>query len=260
MDPIKKVAIVGSGNLATNLAIALKKEEIQIAQVYSNSWNNAKVLADKVGSKAISNLNDLDKNIDLIILSVTDSAYETILREIKSIEIPIAHTGGSIPVDIFHGKFKEYGVFYLFQTFTKERIINFENIPICIEANNKQLLNQLEELGKSISKRIYELNSEQRKKLHLSGIVANNFSNYLFTLAKDYLEKEGMKFDILLPLLQETIEKLKYLTPEKAQTGPAVRGNKNVIEKHEEMLKGNPQLAKLYSLISENIMDYYGKS
>jgi predicted short-subunit dehydrogenase-like oxidoreductase (DUF2520 family) len=260
MDSIQKVTIIGSGNLAANLAIALYKREIEITQVYSRSIINAKNLTNKVNAEAIDNLDNIKEETDLIILSVTDSVYSDVLGKIPFRNIPVVHTAGSIPIDIFADKFDYYGVFYPFQTFSKERIIGFKNIPISIESNSSLLLEKLKQLGSLVSNRVIELNSEKRKKLHLTGIMANNFSNFLFTLSGDFLEKQGLDFEILLPLIEETVEKLKHLSPKQAQTGPAARGNKNVIEKHKELLKDNQQLLAIYSLLSENILTYYGNT
>lgn len=260
MDPIRKVAVIGSGNLATNLSLELNRRAIKIEVIYSKTIAHAKQLAENLGAKVLTNLGDLMSDLDLIILSITDSAYDEVLALMPPLEVPVVHTAGSIPLDIFKNKFQHYGVFYPFQTFSKQRMVDFKKIPICIEANDKILLEQLEGLGKLMSKKIYRLTSDQRKKLHLCGIIANNFSNFLFTLASDYIEKEGIEFEVLLPLIKETIEKLEDMPPKAAQSGPAVRGNKNVIEKHKELLKNEPQLLNLYSLLSENILEYYGKT
>lgn len=260
MNLFGNVAIIGSGNLATNLSLELTKKAVNINLVYSKTIDNAGYLAKKINAKVLENLSDLEDNLDLIILSITDNAYDEVLNKLSVTSVPIVHTAGSIPLDIFKDKFQHYGVFYPFQTFSKQRILNFEHIPVCIEANSTLLLEQLDDLGKLISKRVYKLTSEQRQKLHLCGIISNNFSNFLYTLAGDYLEKEGMDFEILLPLIKETIEKLEDLPPKKAQSGPAVRGNKNVIAKHKELLKNEPRLLNLYSLLSENILEYYGKT
>ncbi len=259
MDPIKKVSLIGAGNLATNLSLSLIQKDIEIAQVYSKSLINAELLAAKTKSEPTDNLRNLRGDVDLIILSVTDNAYSEVIDQIVFRNVPIVHTAGSLSLGIFQNRFPQYGVFYPFQSFSKERVISFKNIPICIEANRKELTDNLFKLGGLLSDQITELTSEQRKKLHLCGIISNNFSNFLFTLAGEYLEKEGMKFDMLLPLLEETLEKLKFLSPKDAQTGPAVRGNKNIIEKHKEMLKDEPQLLNVYSLLSENILEFYGK-
>jgi predicted short-subunit dehydrogenase-like oxidoreductase (DUF2520 family) len=166
------------------------------------------------------------------------------------------HTAGSVPIDILD-KFYNYGIFYPFQTFSKNRDISFDNIPILVEGNSKKTTGQLLKLASSLSKTVYEVNSEQRLLLHIAAVFACNFTNHLYHVSKKISDKAELPFDILQPLIEETVSKAFKVSPEKAQTGPASRSDRKTMEKHIEILTksfDNKNLAELYEDISERII------
>ena len=247
------IVILGAGNVATHLSLALKKAGFPIKCIYSKTIDAAKELALKVDSHYTNEISQIPVEADLYILAVKDEIIEEIVKHIKLQYGIIVHTAGSISMNVFENRFKNYGVFYPVQTFSKSREINFSNIPVCIEASNKLLENKLFDLAKCLSKSVHLIDSEKRKMLHLSAVFACNFANHMYSAATEILNQSGISFDLLKPLIEETAQKAIDSGPAKAQTGPAVRNDLNIIKKHLEMLKDNPEFGKIYKLASESI-------
>lgn len=253
-----KIVFIGAGRLATHLAKELYRNSYNILQVYSRTVESASLLASRIGAAATNKTQDISPDADLYIFSVKDSVLGELISRIPSNKGLWIHTAGSIPVDIFSKYTNRYGVLYPFQTFSKERDIEFRKIPVFIEANNNEDLKLLQHVGQNISERVYPLSSEKRKYIHLTGVFACNFVNHMYAVSEDILKKEDIPFDILLPLIDETASKVHSLSPADAQTGPAVRYDENVINKHLALLD-DPKLKSIYTLISESIYETYNK-
>ncbi len=247
-----KIVFVGAGNLATNLALALKPHA-EILQIFSRTENSARELAEKIGAPYTTKLATLNAEADLYIYALKDDVLQEVINNVPLQRGLHVHTAGSLPMTIFAEKQTNFGVFYPFQTFSKQREVSFAEIPIFVEANNQQNIEYLQLIANSISKSVFELNGEDRQMLHLSGVFANNFTNYLYTIAADLLKEKNLPFNVLLPLINESIGKLKTLSPFEAQTGPAVRGDKKIMEKHLQMLAENSEWQTLYKQLSESI-------
>lgn len=247
-----KVVFIGSGNLATRLAIELYKYSFSIIQVYSRTLENAKRLADKVGSIPVDNISEIDSTADLYIFSVKDSALNDILDQMPHSNGMWVHTAGSLSWDVFSGYNENVGVVYPFQTFSKDREVTFENIPLFIESNNQKNTAYLKDIFSQISSKVYELSSEKRKQLHLTGVFACNFVNHLYAISYDILAAENIPFDSILPLIDETASKVHQMSPKEAQTGPAVRFDKNIIDYHLSLISDS-RLKEIYKLMSEDI-------
>ncbi|MGQ1910469.1 Rossmann-like and DUF2520 domain-containing protein [Marinifilum sp. RC60d5] len=256
---ITKIVILGAGNLATQLSLALHEKGIDILQVYSRTIESAKALASKVDAEPTNLLENIKSNADLYIFALSDKALQTVLDQMS---LPIGnavHTAGSIPMDIFENYTKNYGVFYPLQTFSKQRKVDFSDIPVCIESNSKELEEGLFQLGKKISSNLNSISSAQRKQLHLAAVFTCNFANHMYSIGQKLLEKKGVDFELITPLIQETAQKILELDPLSAQTGPAVRFDKEIILAHEKALKDTPDFQKLYSFVSESIFKMHNK-
>jgi predicted short-subunit dehydrogenase-like oxidoreductase (DUF2520 family) len=250
---IKKVVMIGAGNLATQLAMALYENGIEITQVYSRTLESAKILALKVGASYTNTVEALVRDADLNIFALSDKALQPMLEQMSLPVGASVHTAGSIPADIFNNYAEDFGVFYPLQTFSKQRMVSFTEIPICIEANDEDLKKELMELGAKISNSLHEINSDQRKQLHLAAVFTCNFANHMYSIGQKLLEEKDVDFSLLQPLIKETAAKVQELAPIDAQTGPAVRFDEEVINKHENALKDLPDFQKLYSFVSESI-------
>ena len=247
---MKNIILVGSGNVATHLGIALQKGNYPIVQVYSRSIENAKKLAEKLNTNYTNDLTQL-KAADLIIVSVNDDAISKVLSQIKNTSI--VHTSGSIGMNIFNDHFSNYGVLYPLQTFNKEVNVNISEIPFCIEGNNLAFEKQLTTLAKQLSNNVVLMDSEQRKQVHIAAVFACNFSNQMFSIADDLLAEKNLDFKILLPLIKQTIAKLSTNKPKTVQTGPAKRNDNNIIQEHIKHIN-KQEVKDLYQEISNNII------
>lgn len=250
-----KVVLIGAGNLATNLGKALLKAGHDILQVYSRTMQHAVDLATSVGGAPTDNISRIVSGADVYILSVKDSALAEILPELcKGKESKVfLHTAGSMPMDVFKGMALHYGVFYPMQTFSKSVEVDFDTIPCFVEYNDRAAMMCIMELANSVSNNVRFLDTDNRKYLHLSAVWACNFVNHCYAVAADILGRHGMDFSVMLPLIDETCRKVHDLPPAKAQTGPAVRFDQNVIRAQAQLLKDNPLLKDLYERMSLSI-------
>lgn len=253
MESPIKISLIGSGNLATQLGIALYNEGYLISQVYSHTQKNAVTLSKKIKAEAISDIKKLSSDSSIYIIAVKDDAIESVAKQLKLKDKIIVHTSGSMPIDVLKKSSKNYGVFYPLQTFSKHKLVDFKSIPICIEANNASTATTLQYFAKSISGNVKKINSEQRKKIHLAAVFSCNFSNHMYTIAEALLKKDKLSLDLLKPLIEETANKIKKNKPSDAQTGPAFRGDKKTIETHLKLLSKEKDLQKMYELISKSI-------
>jgi predicted short-subunit dehydrogenase-like oxidoreductase (DUF2520 family) len=248
---ITSVNIIGSGNVATHLAKALKRCGIEINGVYSFNLNNAIHLALSAEAKATDQINQLSTDVDLNIIAVKDSAIKSVVEKMDK-TVPVVHTSGSIPVSVFEG-FDDAGILYPLQTFTKDRQLSVTQIPFFIEANNLSFEQELFSFCSSnLSLNCRKANSNVRESIHLAAVISSNFLNYLLYESQIILKQEGLDIDILEPLLIETISKSIELGPIESQTGPAKRKDKVVIEHHLDKL-GDSAIGEVYKLLSQMI-------
>ncbi|WP_372751308.1 Rossmann-like and DUF2520 domain-containing protein [Labilibaculum sp.] len=259
MSKIQRIVILGAGNLATQLTCTLHESELEIVQVFSRTEKSAKELANRFNSAFTTKLEELVQDADLYIFALSDKALLPVLESISIPKGRFVHTAGSIPMDVFHGHTNKFGVFYPLQTFSKNRRVSFQKIPICIEANNEELQEDLKELAGRISTSQYLVSSDQRKQLHLAAVFTCNFANHMYSIGQKLLEDKGLDFDLLKPLIQETAEKVSELDPVSAQTGPAVRFDEETMSSHEKALKATPDFQKLYRFVSESIFKMHNK-
>ena len=247
---MKSIILVGSGNVATHLGIALQNYNYKILQVYSRSIENAKKLAQKLNTNFTNDLTQL-KTADLIIVSVNDDAISTVLSKLKN--TAIVHTSGSVGMDVFEPNFSDFGVFYPLQTFNKDIDLAISEIPFCIEGSSKAFEKQLVEIAKNLSSNVITMNVAQRKQLHIAAVFACNFINQMFSIADDLLTKKDIDFKILLPLIKQTIAKLNTNKPKAVQTGPAKRKDLQTIKNQINLLEDD-DLRNIYKLITNQIL------
>jgi len=257
---IENIVMIGSGNVATQLALALIEKGIHVKQVYSRSTESARVLSEKVNAGFTNDLFQLDTEADLYVIAVKDPAIQEVLENLRLRENQlIVHTAGSVPMNILEGFTSNYGVFYPLQTFSKSRKVDFSDIPICIEANHPSNLMKLEELGKRLSETVCQINSDERKTLHLAAVFTNNFVNHFYSIGAEILHDKKLDFELLKPLIRETAAKIETLHPVEAQTGPAKRNDQTIIGLHLKMLQNKPEYQKIYSFVTESIFQVHQK-
>ncbi len=258
-----RIVLIGAGNLATNLGVALKAIDCNIVQVYSRTMASAQTLADMIKDGSADGncdftdeISNISPDADVYIVSIKDSALAELSDEITAIN-PMAlwvHTAGSMPMDIFSTLRR--GVFYPMQTFSKSELVTFKEIPVFVEASNDEDSALLHSIANAMSDKVYELDSAQRKHLHLAAVFCCNFVNHCCTLSADVLSDIGVPFDVMLPLIDRTAEKLHTMSPIDAQTGPAVRYDSNVMEAQMSLLSARPDLQHIYRVMSDSIHKY----
>ncbi|MDD3860490.1 MAG: DUF2520 domain-containing protein [Bacteroidales bacterium] len=255
---ISNIIIAGSGNVAYHLAKAFKKAGINIKQVFSRNHTSGKELALITDSSFTDRIDEVFADADAYIFAMNDEADKDIAKRLEVEDNKILlHTAGSLSMDIFKKKTSNYGVFYPFQTFSKDIELDFSKVPICIEASNLRTINELKELSKSIFCKYYEVNEDQRKILHLSGVFASNFMNHCVYLGGKILEKEGLSTEMLNPLLQQSFDKILNNGAYMSQTGPARRNDQISIEKHLDFVKKDKNLYDIYKIFTESIYKTY---
>ncbi len=242
-----KVVFLGFGNVNSHLFTVLQKSnEVVIKQVFNRNY--IKMISP---FETISFTDDISKieDADVYIIGIPDDAIAAFSESLSFQNKLVVHTSGGISMNVLSNK-NRHGIFYPLQTFSKQREVDFKKIPICIEAENLKDLELLQKLGETISENVVEIFSEKRAKLHLAAVFVNNFTNYLYEIGNDILEKEDLPFDLLKPLIMETASKIETHSPKEAQTGPAKRNDVKTIEKHLHLL-GDSEHTKVYELFTK---------
>lgn len=246
------IVILGTGNMATQLLNAFSQsEKVRVIQVVGRNVNALKKISN---STTISHNFARIAEADVYIIAVKDSAiYEvsTYLSHKKGI---VVHTSGAMNMDELAAENR--GVFYPLQTFTTGKQVDFASIPICIEARNSNSLTILQQIAGELSKKVYKINSEQRKNIHLAAVFINNFSNYLYYIGETLCKENSVPFELLHPLILETAQKVQSLSPREAQTGPARRGDKKSIQEHLSLLH-KPVHTEIYKTFTQAIQQIY---
>ncbi len=256
---MKKVILIGAGNIAWHLGKRLFEKGYTILQVYSRSLMNAKLLASTLKAEAIDAISAIDAYADYYFLLVPDHVISSMLDLLTLKGGYLIHTSGATDIALLQRIEGKTGVLYPLQTFSKTSPLEFSNIPLLIESGKPEFLNELSIIAKNLSNFVYEVDSNNRLLVHLSAVFANNFTNHLFHIAKELMESKGIPFSIFNPLLRETVEKAIRIGPENAQTGPARRGDESTIQKHLTTLTNFPNYKIFYQLFAQEILKYYGE-
>jgi predicted short-subunit dehydrogenase-like oxidoreductase (DUF2520 family) len=248
-----KTVIIGFGNVGFHLAKACKAApEINLLQIYNRS-EVPQLLQNEFAVDFTTSFESLQE-ADVYLIAVKDDVVEKLANQIPFTDKIIAHTSGSL--DLLATK-KQDAVFYPLQTFSKNKKLNYENIPFCLEAENAESYAVIEKMAKSISTKVYSISTPQRQQLHLSAVFVCNFVNHLYTIGEEICKNHQIPFEILSTLIEETAEKIKTLSPVEAQTGPALRQDNKTLERHLKQLeKTNYQ--ELYQQLTNSIAKKHG--
>lgn len=258
---IQTVSIIGAGNVANFLGKRFLEAGITIHQVYARNLSKANQLATVLSAQGVDVISLLDNQADLYVIAVSDNAISSVAEQLvlENTKI-VVHTSGGTSKDILQEVTKYYGVFYPFQTITESLTTNLEEVPLLINASNNLTLSTLEKLGKKISTTVQYLADEKRAAVHLAATFTNNFTNHLFTLAQEVISKEQIDWSLMQPLIQQTFNNIYLHSPQQIQTGPARRGDRNILKQHLNYLEQNyPELKNIYQSLSESILNYYGE-
>jgi predicted short-subunit dehydrogenase-like oxidoreductase (DUF2520 family) len=254
------VSFIGAGNLAWQLAPALDNTEYSVKEVFSLTAEHAKALVDRLyNARVKTSLDFSDSNSRIFIIAVADDAIEGVAQEIVLPENSILlHTSGSQPLSALgYAATQRIGVFYPLQTFTKNRKVNLQEVPFFIESEDADTAKVMRNMAAALSKKVFNISSVQRKALHIAAVFASNFTNHMLTISRDIVDEHQLDFEWLKPLIAETMNKSLTLGPEASQTGPAKRGDLEILDTHVEFLKDNEAVAEIYRVISQHIIDRY---
>ena len=250
-----RIALIGAGNVATHLGAALCHAGYHLVQIYSHTMASAQLLGNKLNVPYTDDVENLTKEADLYLVAIKVAVLAEFIPQLVTgrENAFFVHTAGSMPMDIWKDYATHYGVLYPMQTFSKQREVDFTTVPFFVEASTKEDLQILKKMGLDLGSNFYEVNSEQRKKLHLAAVFACNFANHMYALSAEILEKEGIPFEVMESLIDETARKVHELSPVQAQTGPAVRYDTNVMERQLALLADEPEMQDIYQKVSDSI-------
>lgn len=250
------IVFIGAGNIATNLSRIFAASGHTIKQIVNRTASSASALAQEFNSGFSDIISETDTDADVYLICVKDDAIASVIDQMPLVSGLVVHTSGSTSIDIFSNKFTNFGVYYPFQSFSKFRKVDITDTHIFIEANTSQNEEILLKFSRLFSKNVSIVNSKQRLILHVSGVFANNFSNHMYTMAYQLSKKYSLPFEAFFPLIQETAEKIQHRSPMAAQTGPAVRKDNTILEKHRKILNDDKDMLDIYNLLSESIIKF----
>jgi predicted short-subunit dehydrogenase-like oxidoreductase (DUF2520 family) len=257
---IPEVDIIGTGNLAVNLAPALEHKGFIVNNIYGRSQDSATEIANRLyQASAVTHLDFSSSKSSVFFIAISDDAIEDVARElILPDDAVVAHTSGTKDISALgYTASPNFGVFYPLQTFSKAKRVNFSDVPILIEGENRFTEKILLKMAKKLSPTVEIASSSQRRMVHLAAIFAGNFTNTLMAHANKLMTKAKFDLQLLSPLVEETLNKSMLLGPEVAQTGPARRGDLEVLDEHLQMLENFPELKETYRIFSQQILDRY---
>ncbi len=252
---MKKIVIIGSGRIAWHLGKRLKSKGLPVAQVISRTAEHARALADALGCVWTDDCAEVLPDADWVLIAVRDDAIPEVAEALAK-QVPdalVTHTSGATPSRVLAAYFSRFGVFYPLQSFSHDRTPLWSKIPFCIDASIGEDVLFLKKTAKVIGNLVYQVDDQQRAALHVAAVFANNFANHCFAIAEQLLDEKDLPFELLHPLMEETLAKVLHDSPARMQTGPAVRGDTETIQHHLDLLQKHPRWQTLYATLSASI-------
>jgi predicted short-subunit dehydrogenase-like oxidoreductase (DUF2520 family) len=249
-----KIALIGSGNVATVLGRLITKNGHQVCQVISRDIEHAKLLAEELGGGYADFDGKPDRSADLFIIAISDAALDHFFVKGAISDKIVVHTAGSVSKDILKNFSSRYGVLYPLQSLRKE-MPYIPSIPLLVDGNDGATTDFIESFARSISPDVQRMGDEARLKLHAAAVVVSNFTNHLYAITEDFCSKENVDFDMLKPLIIETAERIKEASPSRVQTGPAIRKDILTLDKHLRLFTAHPKLRTMYLRLTDSIMN-----
>jgi predicted short-subunit dehydrogenase-like oxidoreductase (DUF2520 family) len=257
---IKNIVIIGSGNVAFHLIKAFSLKGINIMQILGRNKETTENLSRTFKIPGITNKHELNSDADLYILAVQDDQIHKTALDLGLKDQLLVHTSGFSPLDLLDGTSTRTGVIWPLQTLTSGKKVDYRRIPIFIEGSSDGIEKDLSQFASLVSDKVVVARTAVRQQIHLAAVIASNFTNHLYEISASILEKNGIPFSVLAPLINETAEKAARGHPSGSQTGPAMRRDMKVIGEHLELLGDEPAFREIYRLISENITHHHTKT
>lgn len=248
------IVLLGYGNVGKNFCREFSRYDTLVVTAFNRSR-----ISEQNQIEGVTYTNDLDQlpKADVYIIAISDDSISMFSEALPFKNELVVHTSGAVDIEVLSNDNRR-GIFYPLQSFSEQRIPDFKNIPICIEAENEADLALLKSLGACISEKVYEISSSERQKIHVAAVFVNNFTNHMYHIAEDFLHHHDLDFDLLKPLIRETSEKIQQASPAKMQTGPAKRNDEKTLEEHHNLLQNSPY-QKLYKTLTQSIIETHGK-
>lgn len=259
MEPVA-VTIVGAGNVGYHLAWHLHNAGQRVVQVFSRHLPAAQWVGSLLDVPYTNRLEDINRDSDIYLISVKDDAIGTVVENLRLPGKVVAHTSGTVPMELLRPVSEHYGIFYPLQTLSRNISVDFSAIPFCINGSDDYTYERLRQLASCLTRKVVRIDDRQRLAIHVSAVFANNFSNHLFAIAQRILEQNNLSFEILKPLINETVRKIQNHPPVNMQTGPAVRGDVQTIARHLDFLRGLDGFADLYQSLTLSIEKMHHKT
>lgn len=253
-NELTEFSIIGAGAVATHMSAALQTAGMHPLGVYSRTLESAQALGQKLGCPATDRLDNLPR-AGMLLLAVKDDALPDVIGRLSATQRAsvVVHTAGGVSIDVFRGKAERFGVIYPLQTFSRQRQVDFSGVPCFIEASDRTTLGLIRGVAERLTRTVNELDSAHRAVVHVAGVFANNFANRCFAIAQELLATCRLAPELLLPIIDETAKKVHTMPARQAQTGPALRNDRLVMEKHEQLLTGRPDWLEIYRTVSRSI-------
>ena len=246
-----RIGLIGTGNVGIAMAREIRNHQtLSLVQLIGRDKNK---LPNDLTDISFSNQFNTLPSCDVVLIAVSDNAIQEVSNQLPLTDAVVAHTSGASSMDLLSNH-KHRGVFYPLQTFSKQQQLNWSEIPILWEGNNKQVNEKLETLSQMLSPLATQIDEKQRLSMHLAAVVVNNFTNHLYAEAHRFCKSKHMNFDLLVPLIEETTRKIKQLDPRESQTGPASRGDMQTIQRH-KAVPMTEELSDIYSLFTSQLLN-----
>lgn len=244
--------MMGSGNAATVLCRCMLAAGHHMVQIFGRTAEHAKSLAVEMNCSYTTESGSIRIDADLYVLAIPDRELTEVCDWLSLDRKLVVHTAGSVGKEILSTVTTNYGILYPLQTLKKE-IKNVPVIPFLVDGNTVEDLTLIYDFAKTLSQQVEVADDENRRQLHLAAVIVNNFTNHLYFLAQEFCEKQNISFQLLLPLIEETVVRLRHYPAKDLQTGPAARNDYNTLEKHLQLLEKHPSLKEIYQLITDSI-------
>ena len=251
----KLISLVGSGNVATHLALALQACGYAFSQVYSPTFGHAQLLANRLGAEPVCRVDMVRPDADVYLLAVTDDALFDLALDLRLRDALVLHTSGATPMSVLRDISRRHGVVWSPQTFVRDIAMDYRHLPLCIEGSSPAVEQQIADLFDPVSDCVYRLSFDQRRWVHLAAVMVSNFVNAVNAEAQQLMQALGLDFDMLRPLAEQTLRKMDYGDLRAQQTGPAIRHDDRTIAAQRRLLADNPRLLALYDMMTDLIQN-----
>ncbi len=252
-----RIALVGTGNVATRLCLDGAPQRLHVVHVSGRQAIKTQHLAEALGCGWATDLQFDDVDADVLLLCVPDEALSDVASKLPQRSWLVVHTSASTPMQVLSGCSPHVGILYPLQTFTANRHVPLKSVPFLIEGNHPEAQEKVRSLASCFSENIWDSNSKQRLFVHLSAVFSNNFTNHLLRISEQLMNEVNMPLELLHPLMMETVEKAMTFSPADAQTGPARRGDAQTLSRHLQALNQHPDWAEIYTRFSQLIAREY---